>query len=78
MADIPSALGQVKLLHSRFLKCCACCGCCGGEPGLVEADNCLWCNTAALRAMLPHLDDKDIAHISFKNKLMEVRRANVQ
>ena len=54
-----------------YMKCFACCSCCH-EQGLIEADNCLQCNTAALRAMLPHLEQEDIVHISFKNKLMEV------
>lgn len=54
------------------IGCCTCCCPCIHDPDLVEADNCLNCNTAALRAMLPFLDEDSIVHISFKNKLMEV------
>ncbi len=55
------------------LHCCACCCTCVQEEGLViEADNCLQCNTAALRAMLPHLDGDSLVHISFRNKMAQV------
>jgi len=55
------------------LSCFACCCSCRQDEGLeIEADNCLQCNTAALRAMLPQLDAESIVHVSFKNKLAEV------
>ena len=60
--------------HMRcFASCCCCCACCDPEePGLIENDNCMRCNTAALKAMLPGLLHEDIVHISFKNRMMEV------
>ncbi len=55
------------------LSCCACCCTCVQEEGLlIEGDNCLSCNTAALRAVLPHLDGDSLVHISFRNKMAEV------
>ncbi len=55
------------------LRCSCCCCLCPADEGLVvEADNCCSCNTAALRAMLPHLDGDSLVHVSFRNKMAEV------
>ena len=59
--------GALKL--RSHLLCCGCLACfSGGDRGHVEGDNCLGCETAAIRASLPHVDDESIVHISFTNR----------
>lgn len=63
--------GALKL--RSHLLCCGCLACfSGGDRGHIEGDNCLGCETAAIRASLPHVDDESIVHISFTNRLTEV------
>ncbi len=70
------------LLRNNFLNLykmyphlrCACCCCCGSKADdeVVEADNCMRCNLAAMKVMLPGLKEEDLIHVSFRNKLAEI------
>jgi hypothetical protein len=68
MRNSKSSLVNLFGLRKHLLCCGCCCSCFNGDRGHVEADNCIGCNTAALKATLPHLDDESIVHISFKNR----------
>ncbi len=56
----------------RHLLCCGCFSCFTGDISHIEGDNCLGCNTAALKATLPHLEDESIVHVSFKNRSVTI------
>ena len=55
------------------ISCFSCC--CLGQnvtrQEFTEDDNCCFCNLATLRLKVPHIEEKDIIHISFKNNFLE-------
>ena len=60
---------------SNLMKNISCNACCcspgSSKTEFTEEDNCCFCYLATLRLKVPHLEEKDIIHLCFKNDFLE-------
>ncbi len=76
LLDSDNKCANIKSLCSQ-IACCSCCCCLPwssvrtGREDFIEEDNCCGCNLATLQLRLPHIEEDDIVHVSFKNQFLE-------